>query len=255
MQTYHDLVDKVAIVTGSSSGIGSAAAKTLAASGAKVVVNYSKNAQGAADTVASIKAAGGHAIAVQADVRSEAGCAALVAAAVQAFGPVDILVNNAGSLVKRTKILDLSPDVWDGVMDLNIKSVYLMTRAVAASMMQRRSGAIINLTSIAAHNGGGPGAGHYAAAKAAVFAFTKNMAKEFAPLGVRVNGVSPGVIDTPFHEEFSTPEMMKAFVASIPLGRVGKSEEAAQVIAFLSSSASSYVCGETIEINGGQFMR
>ena len=255
MQKYSDLINKVAVVTGSSSGIGSAVARALAFSGASVVVNYSKNAKGAEDTVGAIKAAGGKAVAVQADVRQEKECAHLIEAAVREFGPVDILVNNAGSLVKRTKILDLTEEVWDDVLNLNIRSVYLMTRSVADSMMKRKSGAIVNLTSIAAHNGGGPGAGHYAAAKAAVFAFTKNMAKEFAPFGVRVNGVSPGVIDTPFHEEFSTPEMMKAFVASIPMGRVGKSEEVAQVIAFLCSQEASYVCGETIEINGGQYMR
>ncbi len=255
MQTYSDLKDKVAIVTGSSSGIGRAIARTLARSGVKVVVNYSKNAAGAEETVAAIKAAGGHAVAVQADVRREAECQRLVAETTATFGPVDILINNAGSLVKRAKILDLTEETWDDVMDLNIKSVYLATRAVAPAMMQRKTGAIVNLTSIAAHNGGGPGAGHYAAAKAAVIAFTKNMAKEFAPLGVRVNAVSPGVIDTPFHEEFSTPEMMKAFVASIPLGRVGKSDEVASVVTFLCSPEAAYLCGETIEINGGQFMR
>ena len=122
-------------------------------------------------------------------------------------------------------------------------------------MMERRSGAIINVVSIAGHNGGGPGAGTYATAKAGLTSFTKSLAKEMAPHGVRVNAVSPGVIDTPFHEMFSTPEMIAGFVKTIPLGRVGKSEECAKVIAFLASDAASYIVGETIEINGGQLMR
>jgi len=118
-------------------------------------------------------------------------------------------------------------------------------------MMRHNRGVIVNIVSIAGRNGGSPGAGHYAAAKGGMIAFSKNMAKELAPDGIRVNSVSPGVIDTPFHEQFSTPEMMKSFVASIPMGRVGTAPEVAAVIAFLCSDASSYICGETIEVNGG----
>ena len=254
MQTYADLKDRVALVTGASSGIGSATARLLAASGAKVVVNYWKNEKGAAETAASIAKAGGVAAVVKADVSGAAGCEALVAETARKFGPIDILVNNAGSLVVRLKILDLSEDRWDEVMNLNLKSVYLCTRAVVKSMVERKRGAIVNLTSIAARNGGGPGAGPYAAAKAGVIAFTKNMAKELAPIGIRVNCVSPGVIDTPFHEQFSSAEMMKGFVASIPMGRTGTSAEVAAVIAFLCSDASAYVQGETVEVNGGQLM-
>jgi 3-oxoacyl-[acyl-carrier protein] reductase len=121
-------------------------------------------------------------------------------------------------------------------------------------MIERKRGVMVNLGSIAGRNGGGLGAGHYAAAKGAVIEFSKNMAKELAPHGIRVNCVSPGVIDTPYHERFSTPEMIKAFVATIPMGRVGAAHEVASVIAFLCSDASSYLCGETIEINGGQLM-
>src|SRR5204863_4278912 len=128
------------------------------------------------------------------------------------------------------------------------------SQAVAPSMMDRRRGAIVNVVSIAGHTGGGPGAGVYASAKAALTAYTKSLARELAPHGVRVNAVSPGVIDTPFHEVFSTPEMMRNFVAGIPLGRVGTSMECAQVIAFLASDAASYIAGETIEVNGGQLM-
>jgi 3-oxoacyl-[acyl-carrier protein] reductase len=131
----------------------------------------------------------------------------------------------------------------------------MASQAAAGSMIARRKGAIVNVVSIAGHNGGGPGAGIYASSKAALTSFTKSLAKELAPQGVRVNAVSPGVIDTPFHEVFSTPEMIQNFVKMIPLGRVGTSEECANVIAFLASDAASYVVGETIEVNGGQLMR
>jgi len=254
MQTYSDLNGKVALVSGASSGIGAATAKVLAASGARVVLSYLQNEKGAATTLAAITAEGGMANAVRADVRTAAGCLALIEAAVAAFGPIDILVNNAGSLVKRQKILEITEASWDEVMDLNLKSVYLCTQAVAQSMIERKSGTIINVSSIAGRNGGGPGAGTYAAAKAGVIALTKNYAKELAPANIRVNCIAPGVIDTPFHEVFSTAEMIKGFVATIPMGRVGTSEEVAQVVGFLASDAAAYVTGQTIEINGGQFM-
>ena len=148
----------------------------------------------------------------------------------------------------------MTEERWDEVLNLNLKSAMLCSRAVAPSMIERRLGAIINVASIAGRTGGGPGAGAYPAAKAGLIAFTKSLAKEPAPHGVRVNAVSPGVIDTPFHQVFSTPEMIKNFVSASPLGRVGKPTECATVIAFLASDAASYVVGETIEINGGQLM-
>jgi 3-oxoacyl-[acyl-carrier protein] reductase len=139
-------------------------------------------------------------------------------------------------------------------MNLNLKSALLCSQAVAQSMIERKTGVIINVVSIAGRNGGGPGAIAYATAKGGLITLTKALAKELAPHGVRVNGVSPGVIDTPFHETFSTPEMMRKFVSSIPLGRAGASLECAKVVAFLASDAASYLTGETIEVNGGQLM-
>jgi len=130
----------------------------------------------------------------------------------------------------------------------------LCSQAVASSMIERKRGTIINVVSIAGRNGGGPGAGAYAAAKGGLITFTKSLAKELASSGVRVNGVSPGVIDTPFHEAFSTPEMIRNFVSAIPLGRMGTAMECATAIAFLASDAASYVVGETMEVNGGQLM-
>jgi NAD(P)-dependent dehydrogenase (short-subunit alcohol dehydrogenase family) len=151
-------------------------------------------------------------------------------------------------------ILDLNEAVWDEVLDLNLKSAFLCSKAVAASMMNRRSGSIVNVSSIAGRNGGALGSIHYSTAKGGLITFTKGLAKELAPYGVRVNAVSPGVVDTPYHKQFSTAEMMNLYVGMIPQGRIGDPNEVATVIAFLASGASSYLSGETIEINGGMLM-
>ena len=255
MHKYLDLTGNVALVTGASSGIGAATAETLAELGARVAIGYNRNKAGAEATRERILAAGGTAIALAADVRRPAEIGGMVDRVVAGLGPIDILVNNAGSLVMRRGIRDITEDHLDEIIALNLKSAILASQAVAQSMIERRRGAIVNVVSIAGHTGGGPGAGVYAAAKAALTAYSKSLAKELAPHGVRVNAVSPGVIDTPFHEVFSTPDMMRAFVSTIPLGRVGTPVECANVIAFLCSNAASYIVGETIEINGGQLMR
>ena len=171
------------------------------------------------------------------------------------MGQIDVLVNNAGSLVERMKILELTEERWDEVMSLNLKSAFLCSQAVAGSMIQRKSGAIINVSSIAGHNGGGIGAIHYATAKGGLIALTKGLAKELAPYGVRVNAVSPGIIDTAYHKKFSTPETLSSLVSAVPLGRVGTAEEVANVITFLASDNAGYLCGETVEINGGLLMK
>ena len=254
MNNYFDLTGKVALVTGAGSGIGKATAIALAAAGASVAINYHLNEAGAEDARQQIEAVGGRAITIQADVTKSADIHAMVEKTVAAFGPVDILVNNAGSLVERLRLLELTEEKWDAVMDLNLKSAFLCAQAVAASMIERKTGAIINVTSIAGRNGGALGSIHYSTAKGGMITMTKGLAKELAPHGVRVNGVSPGVIDTPFHEQFSTPEAMKNFAGIIPLGRVGRSDEIGQTVVYLASEASSFVIGENIEINGGMLM-
>ena len=255
MKNYLALTDQVALVTGASSGIGAATAAVFADLGARVALGYYRNEAGAFQTRDQIAAAGGRAVALQADVRQVGDVRALIDRVTRELGPIDILVNNAGSLVERQKIADLTEARLDDIFALNLKSAVFAAQAVAPSMVARKRGTIINVVSIAGHNGGGPGAGAYASAKAALTAYTKSLAKEMAPHGVRVNAIAPGVIDTPFHEVFSTPEMIKNFVATIPLGRVGTSEECATVIAFLASDAARYVVGETVEVNGGQLMR
>ncbi len=254
MPTYEDLQNKVALVTGASSGIGAASAVALAEQGVHVAIGYFRNEAGAEQVKRTITEAGGRAVAMQADVRQKKDIESLVRRTTEELGAVDILVNNAGSLIERLKILELTEERWDEVFNLNVKSAFFLAQAVAASMMERKMGAIINVSSIAGRNGGALGSIHYSSAKGAMITMTKGLAKEFAPYGVRVNGVSPGVIETPFHEQFSTPEMMKTYAGMIPLGRVGTTEEVAGVITFLASGAASYLCGETIEINGGMLM-
>jgi 3-oxoacyl-[acyl-carrier protein] reductase len=254
MSNTPDLINKVALVTGASSGIGRATANYLAQCGAAVAINYHANETGAEAVRAEITKTGGRAIAIRADVTRTEDINELVRQTSEQLGPIDILVNNAGSLVERLKILELTEERWDYVMNLNLKSAFLCSQAVTASMIDRKSGAIVNVSSIAGRNGGALGSIHYSTAKGGLIAMTKGFAKELAPFGIRVNSVSPGVIATPFHETFSTPETMKGYVAGIPLGRVGSPEEVARVIGFLVSSDSSYLCGETIEINGGMLM-
>jgi 3-oxoacyl-[acyl-carrier protein] reductase len=248
------LQGQVAMVTGASSGIGRATAEALAREGARVVVNFCKNQAGAEEAVAAIQAAGGDAFAFRADVTRAVEVEAMVSAARHRWGHIDILVNNAGDLLARRTLADMTEEYWDQIIDLNLKSVFLCVKAVWEEMAARKSGCIINVTSIAGRNGGGPGAAAYAAAKGGMLTYTKGLAKELAPYGVRVNGIAPGVIATPYHERYSPGEVFQRFVAAIPLGRAGTSEEVADVIVFLASPAARYLTGETIEVNGGMLM-
>jgi 3-oxoacyl-[acyl-carrier protein] reductase len=254
MSNFLNLTGKVALVTGASTGIGAATAIALAEQGAVVAINYHQSEAAAAKTRQRILEAGGKAIIIQADVTKRDDVRRLVEQTAAELGPIDILVNNAGSLIERLKFLDITQARWDEVYDLNVKSVFHCCQAVVPSMIERKTGAIINVSSIAGRNGGAPGSIHYSSAKGALITFTKGLAKELAPHGIRVNAVSPGVIDTPYHERFSTPEAMRAFAANIPIGRVGASPEVARVIVFLASDGASYLVGETIEINGGMLM-
>lgn len=254
MKNYLDLTGRVALVTGASSGIGAATASVLADLGAIVALGYHQNEEGANQVLDQIMKEGGKALAICADMRRAADISSLVKRATDELGPIDILVNNAGSLVQRQAIRELTPERWNEIMNLNLTSVMLCSQAVATSMIERKRGAIINIVSIAGRTGGGPGAAAYSVAKGGLITFTKSLAKELAPHDVRVNAISPGVIDTPFHQVFSTPEMIRNFVTTIPLGRLGTPLECAKVIAFLASDASSYIVGETIEVNGGQLM-
>jgi 3-oxoacyl-[acyl-carrier protein] reductase len=249
-----NLTSKVALVTGASSGIGAATAIVLAELGARVAIGYYQNEAGADRVQQAIIQRAGKAIRVRVDVRVASDIRELIRRSSDELGPIDILINNAGSLIERMRVVEQTEERWDEVMNLNLKSAMLCSQAVAESMMARKTGAIVNVGSIAGRTGGGLGAAAYSVAKGGLITFTKALARELAPHGIRVNAVSPGVIDTPFHQVFSTPEMIRNFVASIPLGRIGTPEECARVIAFLATDAASYVVGETVEINGGQLM-
>jgi 3-oxoacyl-[acyl-carrier protein] reductase len=249
-----NLAGKVALVTGASSGIGRAAAIALAERGASVAIGFHRNEDGAAETTRLINDNGSRCVAFQADVTRSSAVRDTVDSVVSEFGPIDILVNNAGSLIERLRILELREELWDEAMALNLKSAYLFSQAVASAMMERKSGCIINIASLAGRNGGALGSIHYATSKGGLIAFTKGLAKEMAPYGVRVNAINPGIIDTPFQAQFSSEEAMRNFKSSTPLGRIGNPQEIGSVVAFLASDESSFIVGETIEVNGGIFM-
>ncbi len=242
------------LVTGASSGIGAATAVTFAGRGYRVALHYNSNESGAKRTAETIEKAGGKVSLFQADLSLAERARGLVQEVLHRLGGIDVLVNNAGSLVARKKFLEVSDEFWQQVLDVNLNSAFWVTHAAVPQMIARGSGAIINVSSIAARNGGGPGAIPYATSKGALTCFTKGLAKELIAHGIRVNAVNPGVILTPFHETFTTEERMKAFVSMIPQGRAGTSEEISSVIAFLASDAASHIVGESIEVNGGMVM-
>jgi 3-oxoacyl-[acyl-carrier protein] reductase len=250
-----DLRDKCVLVTGASSGIGAAVARGFGAAGAHVAVHYRAGRAGAKAVARDIEAAGGQALLVQADVTDSASVDAMVAAAHGGLGRIDVLVNNAGGFVSRAPIVEADDDYIDAVFRLNARSVLAVSRRVIPLMVQSGGGAIINVTTQAARTGGGPGAGLYAACKGFVSTVTRTMAKELVNQGIRVNAVAPGVIETPFHEGHSSPEVLRNFAAAIPMGRLGTAPECVGAFLFLASAAtSSYVTGQIIEVNGGQVM-
>ncbi len=246
------LHNKVAIVTGGGRDIGRDVSRVLAREGAKVVINFANDEASAAQTLKSIRDAGGEAIVHKADVTTQAGVDSLMAAAKAAYGEeVHILVNLAGGMVERRPLADIDEAFFDKVMTLNLKSAYLMTRAAAPLMPEGSS--IINFSSQAGRDGGGPGASIYATSKGAVMTFTRAMAKELGPKGVRVNSLCPGMIATSFHDIFTKPEVRTAVAGNTPLRRQGRPEEVAETVAYLASDAAAFVTGVNLDINGGMF--
>jgi 3-oxoacyl-[acyl-carrier protein] reductase len=251
-----DLKDSVALVTGAGGGIGQAGALELARRGADVAVHYHRNESGASETARLVESMGRKTAVFRGDLARLDHGRALVASVLERFGRIDVLVNNAGDLVERKPLLEMTEALWRQVLDLNLSSAFYVTQAVAPGMIERRRGVVVNVSSLAAHNGGGPGALAYSAAKGGLVSLTKAMAKELAGKGVRVNCVAPGLIgQTSFHDRYTTKAAFAAAEKTVPMGRAGTPEEVARVIAFLCGSDSAYLAGETIEINGGMLMR
>ncbi len=250
-----NLEGKTALVTGASSGIGAAIAEELAARGANVTVNYFRNEAGAHGVEEKVKVAGRQALIVQADVRRKSEVARMFDLHLSRFERLDILVNNAGDMIKRTPTAETSEEVWRDAIDLNLSSAFYCCQLAIAPMRQQKSGRIVNISSVGARTGGGAGSIPYHAAKAAVMAMTKALAKELALDGVTVNTVAPGIIDTEFHGRHTKPELRDEWIRTlIPMQRAGLPREVATVVAFLASDHASYMTGSTVDVNGGMAM-
>jgi 3-oxoacyl-[acyl-carrier protein] reductase len=252
---FLDFSEQVVLVTGASSGIGAAAAVGFAEAGATVALHYHHNEEGARHTANAVSTAGGTASVHQADLASSTAAGALVDEVLARHGRVDVLVNNAGDLIKRTPVVDVPDEEFHRIMDVNLTSVFAMSRRIVPVLRAQGGGAIVNVTSIAGRHGGGGGSVVYATSKGAVSTFTRGLAKELAPDGIRVNALSPGVIKTAFHDRHTGEPQMQAMLGQIPMGRAGTPHECVGTILYLASDRmSSYVTGQVIEVNGGQLM-
>lgn len=246
-----NLSGKVAVITGSSKGIGAAIGIAFAKAGADVVINYNRDQAGAEEVVRQITEMGRKAKAYKADVANSAEVEAFFDEVQKDFGKIDVLVNNAG-ITRDTLLVRMKEDDWDEVMDTNLKSMFLCTRAVAKSMMKQRSGKIINITSVVGLIGN-PGQANYTAAKAGTIGFTKTVAKELAARGVQVNAIAPGFIISRMTDSLSE-EVKNKMLSVIPLGRFGKPEDVADLALFLASDKSDYITGQVFNVDGGMVM-
>jgi 3-oxoacyl-[acyl-carrier protein] reductase len=243
---------KVALVTGGARDIGRQVSLKLAAAGAKVCINYLNNDEQANETLRLIKEAGGEAVIAKGDVTKSADVAEVIKTCTNAFGnTIHVLVNVAGGLMGRKPLAELDEEFWDAVINVNLKSAYLVTRAVVPCMTD--GGTIVNFSSQAARDGGGGGALAYATAKGGILTMTRGLAKELGPKGIRVNCVSPGMINTTFHNTFTKPEIRTNVAAATPLRREGQANEVGDLVVYLASDASSFINGESVEINGGTY--
>ena len=249
------LKNKTAIVTGSIQGIGKEIASVLTTNGASVVINNHQNPNELETVAEEIRSQGGNVKAVVADVTVESEARKIIDAALSFGNGINILVNNAGGLVKRVPVADFDEAHFETIMNINLKSAFLMSKLVLPYMKEQKSGKIVNLSSQAAHDGGGPGAAAYSASKGAIWTFTKSLAKEVASFGITANCVSPGFIaNTTFHNTFTAKEARDRMPSIIPLGRAGNALDIARVVFFLSSELSDYMTGQTLEVNGGLYM-
>jgi len=247
-----DLMSRRVLVTGGSTGIGAEIVRGFAAQGAKVALHYNESGEAARALQAEFPE---HVVAVQGDMSETGTPTKVVREAAQMLGGLDGLINNAGGMLGRVPTTEVAPDHLDRVFALNGKSVWEATVAAYPYLKAAENGFVVNTTSIAARNGGGGGAVLYAAAKSFVSSLTRGQAKEFVADGIRVNAVSPGLIQTPFHDRYTPPDVLAAQSATVPMGRVGRPDECVGAFLFLASNAmAGYITGQIIEVNGGQLM-
>lgn len=247
-QVRVDLTGKTALVTGGAKGIGRAISSALAGNGARVVVHYLTSEKAAREMVKKFPNGGET---VQADVSDPKEVERMMAEILNKMGKIDILVNNAGSQVKTSSIEDMTLELWNQVLALNLTGAMICAKGVIPGMKKNGWGRIINISSISARSGGGPGGIAYASSKGAMTTFTKGLAKELGAFGITVNAIDPGVILTEIHEKFNTPENLENLRKMTALGRLGQPEDCAGTVAFLASDSASYITGATIAVNGG----
>jgi len=252
--TIPDLAGKAVLITGASTGIGAALARSFAAQGAMIGLHYNSSSEAAHAVAKDIEAAGGSVVLLKGDATKADEMARVVDEAVKAFGKLDGLINNAGGMVARVTYENMTEDYFDAVIDLNGRSV-ISTTTAAIPHLKKQGGFIINTTSIAARTGGTAGSGVYGSSKALVGAISKGLALELGKFGIRVNSVAPGYIATPFQDRFSLPGQADSVSNAVPLGRIGTPEDCVGAYLFLASDRlSGYITGQVIDVNGGQMM-
>ena len=252
---FEDLSGKSVLITGASTGIGAAVARGFGRCGAKVGVHYHRSGEAAEQVAAAVRHAGGAAVVLQGDVTDQADVARIIEGHIQSFTRLDVLINNAGDVIRRSAFEDLSEQLIDDIIALNARSVVTACRLAVPHFIRQGQGSVINTTSLAARQSGGPGSSIYTAAKGFVQSLTRFLAREYARHNIRVNAVAPGLIMTPLQDRNTTPEQLEAMARAIPLGRAGQPEDCVGAFVFLASDAlSGFITGATIDVNGGAYL-